>query len=125
MARFCRGPAGVKKTESGALPMRWPALFFLLAIGLPLCYMGWVIWKKEKIQLIHDYHTKRVTKKDQRAYAALMGKALLLIGAGTALTGVIDFLTVTPNGWPVFFACFCAGLIMILRAQKKHNGGLF
>ena len=105
--------------------MRWFELFLLLAIGLPLCYMGWVIWKKEKIQLIHDYHTKRVTKKDQKAYAALMGKALLLIGAGTALTGVIDFLTDTSNGWLVFLACFCAGLIMILRAQKKYNGGLF
>ena len=44
--------------------MRWFELIFLLVVGSIFFSMGWKIWKKKKISLIHDYHCKRVKDID-------------------------------------------------------------
>ena len=31
-------------------------LIILLIIGIAFLVIGWLIWKKEKITLIHEYH---------------------------------------------------------------------
>ena len=79
--------------------MRWFELFFLLIVGILFFCLGWEIWKKEKISLIHDYHHKKVKDSDKKAYTTIMGKSLLIIGVGIILTGVIDFITHTLYGW--------------------------
>ena len=48
--------------------MRWFELFFLLIVGILFFCLGWEIWKKEKISLIHDYHHKKVKDSDKKAY---------------------------------------------------------
>ena len=105
--------------------MRWFELIFLLIVGSLFFYLGWEIWKKGKISLIHDYHHKKVKETDKKAYTAMMGKALLAIGSGIILTGIIDFLTHTLCGWWIFGIAFLVGLIIITYAQVKYNHGLF
>lgn len=87
--------------------MRWFELFFLLIVGILFFCLGWEIWKKEKISLIHDYHHKKVKDSDKKAYTTIMGKSLLIIGVGIILTGVIDFITHTLYGWWIFGIAFC------------------
>lgn len=41
------------------------------------------------------------------------------------LTGTIDFITHTAYGWIGFGICSVLGLVIIIRAQVKYNGGLF
>lgn len=53
--------------------MRWFELFFLLIVGILFFCLGWEIWKKEKISLIHDYHHKKVKDSDKKAYTTIMG----------------------------------------------------
>ena len=105
--------------------MRWFELFFLLIVGILFFCLGWEIWKKEKISLIHDYHHKKVKDSDKKAYTTIMGKSLLIIGVGIILTGVVDFITHTLYGWWIFGIAFCIGLIIIVYAQVKYNHGLF
>ena len=105
--------------------MRWFELFFLLIVGILFFCLGWEIWKKEKISLIHDYHHKKVKDSDKKAYTTIMGKSLLIIGVGIILTGVIDFITHTLYGWWIFGIAFCIRLIIIVYAQVKYNHGLF
>lgn len=101
--------------------MGWFELIFLLVIGALFFYLGWKIWKEEKITYIHDYHYKKVKDIDKKPYTEQMGKALLVIGTGIVLTGMIDFLTDSLYGWWCFGITFCAGLIMMIRAQIKYN----
>ena len=51
--------------------MRWFELFFLLIVGILFFCLGWEIWKKEKISLIHDYHHKKVKDSDKKAYTTI------------------------------------------------------
>ncbi|MCU6762490.1 Domain of uncharacterised function (DUF3784) [uncultured Roseburia sp.] len=105
--------------------MRWFELIFLFLCGILFFYLGWQIWKKEKINLIHDYHYKKVKDIDKKAYTGQIGKAMLVIGAGIILTGIVDFITSSLYGWCFFGICFSIGLVVMIHAQIKYNHGIF
>ena len=100
-------------------------MIIFLAVGILCLVFGLLLWKKQKLSLVHDYHTRNVKKEDVPAYTRLMGFGLLAIGAGCVLTGVVAFGLERPLGWIAFPAGFLVGLGLMLRAQKKYNGGVF
>lgn len=57
--------------------MSWMLLIILLAVGVCFWILGWQIWKKEKITLLHDYHYAKVKPDDRKAYTGVMGKGAL------------------------------------------------
>lgn len=100
-------------------------MIVFLAGGLLCLVFGFLLWKKRRISLVHDYHTRNIKEADVPAYTRLLGFGLLAIGAGCVLTGVVALGLEQPLGWIAFPAGFLAGLAVILRAQKKYNGGIF
>lgn len=100
-------------------------LILLLVAGSLFVFLGWRIWKKEQITLIHDYHYTKVTQTDKKPYTEKMGKATILMGTGMFLTGIIDFVSNTTYGWIAFGICFALGLIIMVLAQIKYNHGIF
>ena len=92
------------------------------AVGLLCIILGLLLWKKQKLSVLHDYHYKNVKQEDIPAYSRAMGIGLILIGAGICLTGVIDLLTRSALCWIAFVAGFAAGMIIMGKAQKKYNG---
>ena len=93
----------------------------LLAVGIIFLVIGWLIWKKEKITLIHSYHYDKVSDTDKGAYTALVGKGILIIGTGIIITGIIDLITQTGWGWIVFVASFIVGLGIMILAGMRYN----
>ncbi|MGL5675908.1 MAG: DUF3784 domain-containing protein [Cellulosilyticaceae bacterium] len=96
-----------------------------IPIGIIFIYLGFRIWKKEHITLIHGYHWKKVSKEDKKPYTEQMGKAMLLIGIGIMTAGIIDATIQQPYGWKFFILCFIFAFIRMHRAQKKYNGSWF
>lgn len=95
------------------------------AVGLLCVSLGLMLWKKQKISLIHSYHYTKVKQNDIKAYTTLMGKGVVMIGVGCILTGIIDYFTHTAYGWFGFSLFFIIGFIFIGKAQRKFNGGFF
>lgn len=54
-----------------------------------------------------------------------MGKATMLIGAGTVLDGIICIFLHLQKGGTVFTPLFAVGLVMMIYAQIKYNHGIF
>lgn len=100
-------------------------LIIMAACGILFILLGWRIWKKEQITLIHDYHYTKVTEADQKSYTTIMGLAMIVMGAGMLISGIIDFFTNVSYSTAVFGVTFVAGLIMMLVAQIKYNHGIF
>lgn len=100
-------------------------LIFFVVIGLLFIIQGILIWKKEKINLIHSYHYQNVSKKDRKIYTQYIGKAIILIGFGILATGTINYLTERAYGWILFGLTFIVSLGIIYYAQKKYNEGMF
>lgn len=48
-------------------------LILMISMGLLFIFLGWRIWKKEQITLIHSYHYTKVAEKDKKAYTEKNG----------------------------------------------------
>ena len=94
------------------------------AVGLLCIILGLMLWKKQKISLIHSYHYKNVKKEDVPAYTRLMGIGLILIGVGICITGVLNLLY-SSLGWVPLLVGFVMGFIIMNKSQKKYNGSWF
>lgn len=100
-------------------------LILMIGLGILFIFLGWRIWKKEQITLIHAYHYKKVSEEDKKPYTEKMGKGCMLIGVGMLLAGIVDYTTKTSYGWIFFGVCFISAMVIIIIAQNKYNKGLF
>lgn len=100
-------------------------LIIMGGIGLLFVYLGYVLWIKEKINIIHDYHYTKVKVTDKRAYTRIMGIAMIVIGIGCLLSGVASLFIGGEKSGIVFGGSFAIGILMMLYGQIKYNHGLF
>nr|MBQ6242360.1 DUF3784 domain-containing protein [Lachnospiraceae bacterium] len=94
-----------------------------LAVGLLCIIMGLLLWRKQKVSLLHDYHYKNVREEDIPTYSRQIGIGLTVIGAGVFLSGVLN-LFCPAYWWIPLAAGFAAGAVILYRAQKKYNGSV-
>ena len=91
------------------------AVFGVLAV---LIYQG-------RTDLIHDYHQTKV--QDKAGYGKAFGKAMAVIAAAMALSGILALFGEAVVWLPmiVLLIGLTAGIVLIIRVQKKFNGGVF
>ena len=93
------------------------------AVGGLCIVLGLLLWKKQWISILHDYHYKNVKKEDIPAYTRQMGIGLMIIGAGIFITGLLN-LVFSPWWWVPLLAGFVLGFVVLYIAQKKYNGSV-
>jgi len=90
-------------------------------IGVIFVILGYLIWKKEKISLLHDYHYNNVSEEDKKAFCARSGLSVISIGIGLLATAVILGITDSVLSFIAFAIGFAAGLVLLIYAGKKYN----
>ena len=90
-------------------------------LGLLFLVIGWMIWKKERMDLLHDYHRKHVSEEDKKRFCALCGMGVCVIGIGMLLTAVL--FAVTGKLWSLFafVGGFLVGIVMLIWTIGKYN----
>ena len=80
---------------------------------------------KGKTNLIHDYHQTKVT--DKAGYGKAFGKAMGVIAAAMALSGILALFGEAVMWLPVIVLVIgmAIGIVLIVRVQRKYNGGMF
>ena len=84
-----------------------------------------VLIYKGKTNLIHDYHQTKVT--DKAGYGKAFGKAMVVITGSMTLSGAVALFGES-SMWgsvTVLVVGLIAGMVAIVRVQKKYNGGVF
>lgn len=95
-----------------------------IAIGLLCIVLGLLIWKKQKINILHSYHYKNVKKENLSAYTRQMGIGQIIIGVGICVTGLFNLFESVYWHIPLV-AGLVIGLLLMHNAQKKYNGTWF
>lgn len=62
-------------------------------LALIFIYLGWLIWKKEKITLLHSYHYDKVSPSNKKLFCKISGWGVLLIGIGLLVTAIMIGIT--------------------------------
>ena len=97
----------------------------LFAVAALCVVLGLILWKKQKISLVHDYQHQNVREEDVPAYCRLVGIGLIVIGAGIGLDGFANLFYRESLGYLALAAGIIGGLIVMHRAQMQYNGGWF
>ena len=91
------------------------------AVGILCVIFGVLIGKKQKISLLHDYHYNKVTEENKATFCALVGRGLLLIGAGILASAVLLGVTESALSFLAMAVGFIAGFGLIIYAGQKYN----
>ncbi|MCH5170895.1 MAG: hypothetical protein J1F24_06390 [Oscillospiraceae bacterium] len=93
----------------------------ILAFGISI-YMG-------NTKLIHDYHQTNVKESQRQEYGRSFAKGIFAICATLIISGIIALFSKESQLFKVSLIVLLAGLIVsitvIVKVQKKYNGGLF
>lgn len=90
-------------------------------MGLVFITLGFLMWKKEKITLLHSYHYEKVTPNDKKDFCKLSGWGVISVGAGLVVTAVIIGITDSALGFIAFAFGFVVGLALLIYAGAKYN----
>ena len=90
-------------------------------VGILCVIFGVLIGKKQKISLLHDYHYNKVTEENKAVFCALVGKGLILIGAGILISAMLLGVTDSALSFLAMAVGFIAGLGLIIYAGQKYN----
>ena len=82
-------------------------------IGLIFITLGSLLWKKEKISLLHEYHYDKVSDGDKKAFCTMSGIGIIFIGIGLLVTGIV--ISITNSAWSfiAFVIGFFIGLVLL------------
>ena len=97
------------------------ATALLLVIGFVFMVVGYRLWKKEQITLLHNYHYDKVEKNNKKAFCTMSGIGVIIIGIGISVTGVIVYITDSALSFIPFGIGFAVGLTLLIMAGRKYN----
>ena len=62
-------------------------------IGIVFVTLGYLMWKREKITLLHSYHYDKVSPSDKKVFCKISGWGVIFIGIGLLATAIIIGIT--------------------------------
>ena len=89
--------------------------------GILLIILGYLLWKKEKISILHDYHYNKVSSENRETFCKLSGIGLIVTGVGLVITAVMLGISDSAYSFICFAVCFIAGLVLLIVAGMKYN----
>ena len=99
-----------------------------LAISIPFVWLGIRI-NRGALYLIHDYHQKKVKEEEKAAYGKAFSKGMFGMAASMILSGVVAMFGESKlfmiASLVVLLLGFAFSIAVLLRIQKKYNGGVF
>ena len=94
---------------------------FIGIIAIVFLVVGYLIWKKQKISLLHEYHYDKLLENDKKAFCKLSGLGVISIGVGILVTAVVIGITNSAWSFVAFAVGFAIGLALLIYAGKKYN----
>ena len=112
--------------QGGVNMLAYSILMFL--IGTLFLYLA-ISVQNGKTSLIKDYHQAKVKEEEKTAYGKGFSKGLFGIAVSLFLSGIIPFFVDIKQSVILSLVVLLGGMIIsfiiIVRVQKKYNGGMF
>lgn len=90
-------------------------------VGVLLVVLGFLLWKREMITLLHNYHVSNVSPENRRAFCKLSGSGLIVIGLSLLITAVVLGITDSAYSFICFGVGFAVGLFALVAAGMMYN----
>lgn len=97
------------------------AAIFIGLISVIFIIVGFLVWRTEKISLLHNYHYNKVSDKNKNDFCKLSGLGVIMVGLGLLITAIIIGITDSIWSFIAFIVGFVSGLLLLICAEKKYN----
>ena len=95
-----------------------------IVVGLALVVIG-IMNRKGNISLLHSYHKKRVKEEDVIPFGKQVGTGTIIIGIAIVLAGILSISNCGMIRDVVIGIGLVIGILIIFRAMRKYNNGVF
>lgn len=93
----------------------------VVGVGVVFIILGYLLWKREKINILHSYHYRNVSLDNKKVFCKMTGQGLILIGSGLLITGIIISKTHSMYSFIAFAVGLIAGITLLINAGLKYN----
>ena len=90
-------------------------------LALVFICLGYLMWKKEKITLLHSYHYDKISPSDKKVFCKISGWGVISIGIGLMATAIIIGIIDSALSFIAFAFGFVMGLSLLIYAGAKYN----
>ena len=90
-------------------------------IGIVFVMIGYLLWKKERISLLHGYHYDKVSEENKKPFCTISGIGVVIIGIGLLITGIVIGITDSAWSFILFAIGFSIGLALLVYAGIRYN----
>ncbi len=94
---------------------------FIGILAIVFLIVGYLIWKKQRISLLHEYHYDKLSENDKKAFCKVSGLGVISIGIGLLITAIIIGITDSAWSFIAFVIGFAIGIALLIYAGKKYN----
>lgn len=102
-----------------------------ILVGLLLIVLG-IVNMTGNVSTLHSYHRQRVTEENRKPFGKMVGLGTLIAGLGIVAVGVTIFLAeklqnevFVTLGIVLLPTFLIPGIVLMVIAMKKYNGGIF
>ena len=85
--------------------------------------------RRGRTDLIHDYHQENVKESEREAYGRAFARGIFVLCAAFVLSGILALFGESGAAFAasliVLFAGVIVSVVILIRVQKKFNGGIF
>ena len=100
----------------------------MFAVAVLFLVLGIAVYKGNT-KLIHDYHQTNVKESERMEYGRAFAKGMFVVCVTLLISGITALLgkegPIVTVSLIVLFAGLIASIVVLVRVQKKYNGGLF
>lgn len=93
----------------------------LFLMGCFCIWLGYKVWFKEQITLLHASRYARVKDENKKAFCRTSGFGIILIGVAAVSVILVTLITASLWGLLILFAGLAAGIAILVYADKKYN----
>ena len=96
-------------------------IVILSLCGIVCTVLGYLLWKRKMIAMLHYYHRDKVKEKDKDRFCTISGCGLTVMGIGLLLNGMLIAITDSALSFIAFGIGFFVGISMLFYATLKYN----
>lgn len=93
----------------------------VVGVGVLFIILGYLVWIREKINVLHSYHYRKVSPENKKNFCKMTGQGLILIGSGLLITGIVNSKTHSIYSFIAFAVGLIAGITLLVYAGAKYN----
>ncbi len=93
----------------------------VILMGILFITLGLLLWKRQKISLLHDYHSDKVSEDDLVPFCKQSGIGIIIAGSGMIASGILIIIFEKPIVFLVMAVTFVIGISMLVQAGNKYN----